>query len=306
VSVLLLCRAEPLERWHDAIVQALPSERVYTRAQDTNAAQIEVVIADAPPRESLGRFANLRLIQSLWMGVDGWLNDATVPTSVPLARMLDPSMVTAMIESATAHVLHAHLHHDDMRRQQSERTWREFFNPLARERRVGILGMGNLGAAVARALTRLGFRVNAWSRAQKPIDGVRWFGTLDEFLSASEIVVCLLPLTGATRGIANAKFFAAMRADSVFINLGRGAHVIEDDLLAALDRGKPRHAILDVFANEPLPSEHAFWSHPRITVTPHSASMANPVTAAAFVAENVRRLRAGEALLGAVDRDAGY
>jgi glyoxylate/hydroxypyruvate reductase A len=214
-----------------------------------------------------------------------------------------------MTETVLAHVLHVHLQHDDMRRQQSAQHWEEFYNPVAVKRSVGILGLGSLGAVTARALANLGFRVSGWSRRAKSIDGVRCYAgaeNLGEFLAASEIFVCLLPLTRATRGIANAEFFQCMRPGSVFINLGRGAHVVERDLLQALDQGHLRHAILDVFENEPLPREHRFWTHPRVTVSPHSASMANPDSASEFVAENLRRLREGESLLGIVDRAAEY
>ncbi len=309
MNLLLLCRAEPLSRWQQPLAQRLQRDHLSVDLARCASDTIDVVIADSPPQGVWKQFPNLKLIQSLWMGVDRWLHDPSLPPDVPIARMIDPDMVTAMIETVIAHVMHVHLHHDDMRRQQSERRWEEFYNPVAAKRSVGILGLGTLGSAVARALHALGFQVHGWSRTPKSLAHARCYAgaqQLGEFLAESEIVVCLLPLTSLTRGIANTSFFRQMRAGSVFINVGRGAHVVEADLLAALDAGHLRHAVLDVFEQEPLPRAHRFWSHPRVTVTPHSASMANPETASDFVAENLRRLRAAEPLLGLVDRAAQY
>jgi glyoxylate/hydroxypyruvate reductase A len=309
MNLLLLCRAEPLSRWQQPLTQRLPHDRLIVEATHSAPGSIDVVIADSPPQGIWKQFPNLKLIQSLWMGVDRWLHDPSLPAHVPIARMIDPNMVTAMTETVVAHVLHVHLHHDDMRRQQSERRWEEFYNPVAAKRSVGILGLGSLGAAAARALTDLGFRVSGWSRRPKSLDAVRCYAgaeQLGDFLAVSEILVCLLPLTRATRGIANAGFFRQMPSGAVFINVGRGAHVVEADLLHALDSGHLRHAILDVFEQEPLPREHRFWTHSRVTVSPHSASMANPESASDFVAENLRRLRVGEPLLGIVDRAEEY
>lgn len=309
MNLLLLCRAEPLSRWQQPLTQRLQHDRLIVDAAQCAPESIDAVIADSPPQGIWQQFPNLRLIQSLWMGVDRWLNDPSLPAHVPVARMIDPDMVTAMTETVLAHVLHVHLRHDDMRRQQSEGHWEEIYNPVAAKRTVGIMGLGSLGTVASRALTNLGFAVSGWSRRPKILDGVRCYaGTeqLAEFLAANEILVCLLPLTRATRGIVNAEFLRRMRPGSVFINLGRGAHVVESDLLQALDHGHLRHAILDVFEHEPLPREHRFWTHPRVSVSPHSASMANPESASDFVAENLRRLRAGQPLLGIVDRAAEY
>ncbi len=308
-SILVLCHAEPLSRWRAALTQALPSDRLCFELAGVAPREVNVVISDLPPKGIWRDFTQLRFIQSLWVGVDRWLDDPSLPRHVPIARMVDPSMVAGMTESVVAHVLHAHLCHDVMRRQQAHKIWRELFNPTAAERSVGIMGMGSLGSTAARALVSLGFRVNGWSRREKSLAGVRCFAgkeRLAEFLQLSEIVVCLLPLTDETRGIADASLFAAMPPQSVFIGLGRGAQIVERDLLDALAAGRLRHAILDVFPNEPLPPEHAFWTHEHVTVSPHCASMASVTTGARFIAQNIERLRRGEEPLGLVDRVAGY
>jgi glyoxylate/hydroxypyruvate reductase len=308
-NILVLCTVEPAERWREPLRRALPDDDLYFDAAEVASEQVDIVISDSPPQGVWRQFSRLRMIQSLWMGVDRWLDDASLPANVPVTRMIDPGMVTAMTETVLAHVLHAHLRHDVMRRQQTQQRWRELFNPVAAQRSVGIMGLGNLGTAAGRALAALNFQMQGWSRTRKDLPDVRCFAGESElaaFLAASEIVVCLLPLTTATRGIANAEFFGRMREHSVFVSLGRGPQVVEAALLAALEAGRVRHAILDVFMEEPLPPAHPFWTHPRVTVTPHCASMAQPESGAQFVAENINRLRAGEALLGVVDPVAGY
>lgn len=308
-NILVQCRVEPVSRWQGLLPALLPEDRFHFDPAALGLDGADVLIADLPPKNMAAQSSNLKLIQSLWMGVDRWLGEDALPADVPIARMIDPSMVASMTESVLAHVLHAHLHHDDMRRQQSEGKWDEFYIAPAASRSVGVMGLGALGGAAVQALRQVGFRVHGWSRTEKNIEGVQCHHgdqALPAFLAASEILACLLPLTPATTNLMNAKRFAQMRPGSVFISLGRGKQVVEQDLLHALDNGHLRHAIMDVFEHEPLAPDSVFWHHPRITVTPHCAAFANPDTAAQFIADNVNRLRRGEALLGVVDRTARY
>jgi glyoxylate/hydroxypyruvate reductase len=307
--IAFVSNAESVERWAEPLGAALPEDALYFEVDAVTPDEVDVVLTAAPPPGALAPYTRLKLIQSIWMGVETLVVDPTLPSGVPLARMIDPSMTRAMVESAAAHVLNAHLRLDDLARQQREARWRLLRNPTTDRRTVGILGLGELGRAVAATLLQLGFRVRGWSRTPKKVEGVESFAghpELPGFLAGCEILVLLIPLTPQTKGMIDASFLARLPDGAVLINLARGGHVRDDDLLAALDSGRLRHAVLDVFNVEPLPPGHRFWSHARVTVTPHVAALTNPQTAAGFVAENLRRLASGEPLLGLVDRTRGY
>jgi glyoxylate/hydroxypyruvate reductase len=307
--VAFISVAESAERWAKPLRAALPEDALYFEAGAIPPEEVDVVLTAAPPPGALAPYTRLKLIQSIWMGVETLAVDPTLPRDVPLARMIDPSMTRAMVESAAAHVLNAHLHLDDLARQQRGSRWKLLRSPTTDQRTVGILGMGELGRAVAGTLMQLGFRVRGWSRTPREVEGVESFAgdtALPGFLAGCEILVVLIPLTPQTAGIIDASFLARLPDGAVLINLARGGLVRDDDLLSALDSGRLRHAVLDVFNVEPLPPGHCFWSHARVTVTPHVAALTNPQTAAEFVAENLRRLASGEPLLGLVDRTRGY
>jgi glyoxylate/hydroxypyruvate reductase A len=308
-NILFLSSVETARRWQVPLSDALAGERLFWSPDDIDPSEVHIVLTALPAPGALAPFRSLKLIQSLWMGVETLLADATLPRDVPLARMIEPHMTRSMVESVLAHVLAAHLQLDEYARFQREARWKMLRSPLAGERSVGILGLGELGQASCATLHALGFRVAGWSRTPRRVENVECFAgatARDAFLRLSEILVVLLPLTPETRGLIDARFLAQLPDGAVLINLARGPLVNDDDLLAALDAGRLRHAVLDVFNAEPLPPAHRYWSHPRVTVTPHIAALTNPRTAAAFVAENVRRLRAREPLLGLVDRARGY
>jgi len=308
-NILFLSGEETVRRWQAPLAEALSGERLCWSPDALDPDAVDIVLTAVPEPGALARYRSLKLIQSLWMGVETLVADPTLPRDVPLARMIDPEMTRSMVESVLAHVLVAHLQLDEYARFQREARWKMLRGPIAAARRVGIVGLGELGRAACAALLGLGFQIAGWSRTSRRVEGVECFAgaaARDAFLRRSEILVVLLPLTPETRGLIDARFLAQLPDGAVLINLARGALVNDDDLLAALDAGRLRHAVLDVFNTEPLPSGHRYWAHPRVTVTPHIAALTNPTTAAAFVAENVRRLRAGEPLLGIVDRSRGY
>jgi glyoxylate/hydroxypyruvate reductase len=297
------------ERWKTELARHIPDLdfRVYPEIGDP--AEIAMALVWKPPHGVLASLPNLRLIASLGAGVDHILEDPGVPRHVPLMRLVDPHMVAAMSEYVLAQVLRLHRQELDYLGQQRDAVWKELRQPNAGERRVGILGLGQFGADAALKLRALGFDVAGWSRSPKAIDGIASFhgeASFAPFLARSEIVVCLLPLTPATESILNARTFALMPRGGMIVNIGRGGHLAEDDLLAALDRGQIGGAVLDVFRSEPLPADHPFWCHPRIIVTPHVAAATNPPTAAAIVADNVKRLRGGLPLLHLVDPALQY
>jgi glyoxylate/hydroxypyruvate reductase A len=308
-NILFLSSEEAVRRWQAPLAKALPGERLFWLPGDVDPTAVDIVLTEVPPPGALTPYGSLKLIQSLWMGVETLLADATLPPDVPLARMIEPHMTRSMVESVLAHVLSAHLQFDEYARFQHQARWKMLQSPIAEKRRVGILGLGELGRAACAALRGLGFQLAGWSRTPRRVEGVECFAGAagrDAFLRRSEILVVLLPLTPETRGLIDARFLAQLPDGAVLINLARGALVEDDDLLNALDAGRLRHAVLDVFNVEPLPPEHRYWSHPRVSVTPHIAALTDPKTASAFVAENVRRMRAGEPLLGIVDRERGY
>ncbi len=271
-------------------------------------AEIEVALVWRPPPGLLARLPRLRLIQALSAGVDALLADPTLP-DVPLCRMVDASLTTTMVEFVTTVVLFFHRDLDHYARQQRAAIWRQRAPQPAAATRVGLMGLGVLGRAVAERLTGLGFTVRGWSRTRHALEGVTTFAGADglaPFLGGCDILICLLPLTPATEGILDARLFAALPPGAVVVNVGRGRHLVAQDLLDALDCGRLRAAWLDVFADEPLPPDHPFWRHPRIHLTPHVAAWTHPESAADVVVDNLRRLEAGAPLRHRVDRTRGY
>jgi glyoxylate/hydroxypyruvate reductase A len=296
------------EDWAAALLTELPDLDLRSWPEVGDPADIDVALVWHPPRGELAGYPNLRAILSLGAGVDGILADPGLP-DVPLVRMLDPGLTAGMTEYVTAATLRYHRNLDVYGRTQATGRWVPRTAPAAEDRRVGVLGLGELGGDAARAFARLGFDTEGWSRTPKQIEGVRCrHGPegLDALLARTEILVCLLPLTEATADILDARLFARLPQGACVINVARGGHLVENDLLAALDSGRLAGATLDVFRTEPLPPDHPFWRHERILVTPHVASMTPPRSAARLVAANIRRLRAGAPLEGLVDRRRGY
>jgi glyoxylate/hydroxypyruvate reductase A len=297
------------DKWQSVLAPLMPDLTFLPWQDVTDPAAVDAVLCWMPPEGWLASLPNLKLVHSLGAGVDHLLLDKKYPAHVPLVRLVDPQMTRSMTESVTFQVLRLHLQAPTYRRQQTAAVWEPLPQPSAPERRVGILGLGELGTAAATALAGLGFDVAGWSRSPKTLDGVTCFSGDDgfqAFLARTEILVCLLPLTPATEGILSAAAFARMPRGAGIINVGRGRHLVEADLLAALDSGQLSEAVLDVFPKEPLDPAHPFWAHERIVVTPHVAALTNPVTASLVVAENLRRLMRGETWPDRVDLASGY
>ncbi|PMR73341.1 2-hydroxyacid dehydrogenase [Billgrantia endophytica] len=260
------------------------------------------------PVDALERFANLEIVFSLGAGIDQF-DLAAIPSHVPLVRMQEPGIVATMQEYVAMAVLALHRDLIDYLGQQRMGIWKPRRVRPAAYRSVGILGLGQLGAAVAERLSGLGFPCRGWSRTPRQLAGVTCYAgesALGDFLAGSEILVCLLPLTERTRGILDATLFERLPRGACLVNVGRGAHLIDADLLQALDRGQLSAAVLDVCDPEPPPADHPLWHHPRILLTPHVASMTQPESAVAMVLDNIARHRAGREMVGVVDRRRGY
>jgi len=301
VKILFASETEKAEFWLPLLREALPRDTFVTEETD-----VDIALVATPPAGTLGRLKGVKLIQSLWMGVEKLLADPGLPKGVPIARLIDPGMVGAMSESVLAHILDWHRHHYRYRAQQAERQWRRRRQYLPSDRTIGILGLGELGTDAARKLRALGFRIAGFSRRPKQIEGVQSFTDLQEMLKVSDAVVCLLPLTAQTRSILNARTLGLVREHGCLINLARGGHVVMDDLVRLLDSGHLAHAYLDVFDTEPLPASDSLWRHPGVSITPHSAALTDPRTAVPKIVENVERVRRGETPHHLVDFAAGY
>ena len=266
-----------------------------------------IVYAPSQPIRDFGPYTRLRAVLSLWAGVEKIAGNPTL--RVPLARMVDEEGLTqGMVEWVTGHVLRHHLGMDAHIVNPGHR-WDPQPPPLARDRPVTILGLGQLGGACARALRHLGFPVTGWSRREKRISGISSLHgdeSLPRALNGAQVLVLLLPLTPQTESLIDAHALARLAPGAVVLNPGRGALIDDTALIDALDSGHLSHATLDVFREEPLPPDHRFWAHPRVTVTPHVASETRPESAARVIVENIRRGQAGKPLLHLVDPHAGY
>jgi glyoxylate/hydroxypyruvate reductase A len=309
MSILFASAHDNARPWLDELRSQMPDRAVRVWPDLPDPAAIDYALVWKPKPGLLATLPNLRVIFSLGAGVDALLRDPDLPDR-PLVRMVEPALTEGMTEYVCQHVLRWHRDAPMYERQQRDRVWRqEAVQTLARERRVGLLGLGALGSDAAAALTALRFDVAGWSRTPKELPGVACFhgeAQLDAFLARTDILVCLLPLTPDTAGILNAGLFARLPRGAVVINAARGQHLVEADLLAALDSGQISGATLDVFHQEPLPADHPFWTHPQVTVTPHIAAITQARTAVAQVVEGIRQFEAGRPLANLVDRARGY
>lgn len=271
-------------------------------------ADVHYLAAWEPPADLATRFPDLRLLLSTGAGVDQF-DFSALPAGLPVVRMVEPGIVSGMVEYVTHAVLDLHRDMPAYRRAQQHRQWQVVPVRPASDCRVGVLGLGSLGQAVLEKLVSFGFDCAGWSRTRHDVPGVACHAganEFDAFLARTDILVCLLPLTDATRGLLNAALFAKLPKGASLVHVGRGPQLVASDLLQALDDGRLAEAALDVTDPEPLPPEHALWSHPRVRITPHIASMTQPQTAARVAIDNVRRFVRGEPLVGLVDRQRGY
>ena len=330
--------------WAAALHQALPGHTLHLARSPTVDPLIDAAIVANPAPGSLAGLPGLRLIQSLWAGVDRLLADATLPPGVAIARMVDPAMTAAMAETALWATLALHRGFFNYAHQQQAALWRPLPQCRADEWPVLVLGFGQMGRAVALRLAQQGYPVTAWRRgaaagpaaadglpaataarstadvmaalpvalpAERPaaltgVTVVSGGAAPAHALAQARTVINMLPLTPDTRGLIDAGWLAGLRRGAGLVNLARGAHVVDADLLAALDSGQLGHAVLDVFATEPLQAGHRYWQHRQVTVLPHAAALTDLRSAAALVARNIDALAAGRPLHHRVVREAGY
>ena len=297
--------------WTDPLTSYAPWLKVYIHGQDEYAAEdIDYALGFRPPPGFFKTLPKVKAIFSLGAGVDGFLADPDFPKHIPLVRFVDHTMSREMTHYVVLHTLLFHRTQRVFDAAQKEKQWRQAFPPRrTEETRIGILGLGEIGTMAAEQLARLDFPVAGWSRTKKTVPGIKSFAgdaELGAFLAQSDILVCLLPLTPATRHILNEKTFAQLPQGAFVINAARGGHLVEGDLIAALDSGHLAGAALDVFETEPLPATSPIWTHPKITVTPHVAAMTDPRVASRYVADAIAAHLKGGKLDNLVDFARGY
>ena len=272
-----------------------------------NKDDIECVIVWKHDEGVLNEFPNLKLIASYGAGVENILSDPALPEGVPITRFIDDTLSGQMAEFVLAAILNHRLHLTFYREQQAASHWqgKDFLD----EKNVTILGLGELGSTTAKLLNQNGYQVSGWSRSEKKIDGVKSYFSneqLEESILNADFVVCLLPLTSETHHILNSDLFKVMKKGAFLINVGRGDHLNENDLMDALYEGHLSGALLDVFSTEPLPQDHPFWKHPKIYITPHISSPTDKAKVARQILDNYYRLQSGSTLINQVDRQRSY
>ena len=295
-------------QWAEIFARELPQLPFRIWPDIGDPLQVRFLAAWEPPANIRAVFPNLEVLFSSGAGVDQF-DLSALPAGLPVVRMIEPGIIAGMVEYVSWAVLALHRDMLQYQRQQRRAQWTPMSVRPAAQCRVGVLGLGSLGQAVLAQLRSFGYDCAGWSHSRHALAGVQCHAGTDElpaFLARTDVLVCLLPLTAETRGFLNAELFAQLPRGAGLVHVGRGPQLVAQDLLSALEQGQLADAVLDVTEPEPLPPEHAFWQHPNIWLTPHTASMTQPHTAAQVVVENLRRFEAGVPMLGLIDRARGY
>ena len=296
------------ECWKNAVSYAFPQITWLTWPNVPSPEKVDAIITWTLPDDAFELFSNVKVIFSVGAGVDQ-LNPASFPSHVRLVRMIDPSIATQMISYVTSAVLMIHRNHFDYANAKQQRRWTPMPVALPSECTIGVMGLGNLGRQVSATLNQLGFNLRGWSRSPKSLANVTTFSgndALGEFLSQCNILICLLPLTEDTKGLLNYTTLSQLPQGAALINVGRGDHLVERDLITMLNTQHIKHAVLDVVSQEPLPESHPFWQHPNIHITPHIASATREHSAAQQLVSNIDGWLNGKAINGEVSLHQGY
>jgi glyoxylate/hydroxypyruvate reductase A len=309
MAILLISSPQRVTAWRQALADIFPDEEVRDGLEFGDGADIDIVVMGPPIDGLFARLPNLKLVISQRAGIDDLIADPDLAPDAAVCRAQDPTGDRMLDDYALLLTLFHHRNMPDFLAANATAEWIRPDVLLAKDRRVGVMGLGVLGLSVARRLSDADFAVAGWSRTPRVEAGMECFhgpDQLDAFLARTEILVNMLAVTPETTDIINATNLAKLPKGAAIINLARGEHVVESDLIAAIDSGHIDSATLDVFRTEPLPTDHPFWKHPRITVMPHTARRPHPESLTAGIVENIRRFRAGEPLLLEADRTLGY
>jgi glyoxylate/hydroxypyruvate reductase A len=306
----LLYKADPARapHWQTLFAEHAPDIEWRAWPDIGNPEEVEYLAAWQAPDDLTQLLPNLKVLFALSAGVDQ-LDLSRLPADLPVVRLLDPGITRGMCEYATWAVLSLHRDMVRYREQQAARRWQAHLLQPAENRRVGVMGLGTQAQQILATLAPFGFALSGWARSVHEIEGVDCFAgqaQLSAFLGQCDILLCVLPLTEQTEGILDRNLFALLPRGAGLINMGRGGHLVEGDLLEALESGQLGGAILDVLQVEPAAADHPFWGHPQVVLTPHVAAMTQPASAFGVLLENIRRFERGERMVGQIDRNRGY
>lgn len=306
INALIAAKAWSPLPWKQGLEEKASFGTIDIWPEMSNLNAIEALFVWKPLDEGVvAQLPNLKWISSLGAGVDHLMNDPQIPQHIPITRIVDPWLTRDMTNYVIMGILIHQRSMDEHKLNQQQKEWNRLsYHPL----KIGVLGLGALGSHLAKQLVNLGFEVLGYSRTRKHIEGVKSFDQyeMNAFLAEPDVLVNLLPITSQTVDLLDADFFRKIKSGAYLINVARGNHVVDKDLLTALNQGQICGALLDVFREEPLPKEHSFWSHPKIKITPHVASVTSPESAMNLLEENAKRLMKGQPLLHRVDRELGY
>jgi len=308
MSILLISKTRDMKPFRDALLDLDNNLDVDIWPGIKSNERVNFAVAWNHPKNQFSNFPNLRVISSLGAGVDHLLDDESIGKHVVLTRVVAPKLTEQMCDYATMTILNMIRHTQKYTYQQEKAEWNPINHFSKENLNIGIMGLGQLGKRVAMRLINNGFKVSGWSKSEKSIPEVRTFKDkeLDSFLATTNVLVCLLPLTSDTEGILDLNIFKNLAKPSFLLNVARGEHLVEEDLIYALDMNLLNHATLDVFQKEPLPDSHPFWGRDRITITPHIASLTDPAESAELILDNYKRMLSGQKLLNTVDLDKEY
>lgn len=309
MAMILINPWRDVTPWVKALKEERPDLDLRVYPDDSNKDEVEFALVWNHPMGVFKEYPNLKCISSMGAGVDHVLKDPELPESAQVTRVTDEYLTRDMADFTIALIMNHLRGLSFYKVREASQEWKPKSYLRISDVRVGVMGVGVLGAHVASQLYEMGFQVNGWASSEKDIEGVKVFAgnnSLDSFLSQSDILVCLLPLTKETENILNKENFEKLPQNAFIINVARGGHLVEDDLIEMIDSGYLSGASLDVFREEPLPKEHPFWSHPKINVTPHIASVTDPLSVVPLILENYDRARNNKTLLNVVSRQKGY
>ena len=309
MALLLIRNDKNYKTWLSAIKKIDPDFPVFTPENLKNKNDIKMILTWKAPHGSFENYPNVEVIGSLGAGVDHLFEDPSLPENIKMTRIVDENLIGDMQEFVLALTLNDCKNLKTYTKFQQEHSWKPIPYKRVANVTVGIMGLGVLGEAVAKTLHQTGFKLTGWANSKKDFEGLKSFAgdaELDNFLATAEILVCLLPLTEKTKGILNKKLFDKLPEDAYLINVARGGHLVDDDLLNALKNEKLSGAALDVFNTEPLPEDHPFWKNDKILITPHTASKSDPASIADQIVDNYNRLQNGEELKNTVSRAKNY
>ncbi|MCW9708606.1 2-hydroxyacid dehydrogenase [Fodinibius salsisoli] len=309
MSLLLVSPNRDMSSWKHAIKDVDPNIDIDTWPAIEDKEKVQFAVCWNHPSHLLDSFPNLKAVSSLGAGVDHLLSDESLPQSVDICRIVSPSLIQQMKEYVLGCVINIRRNFIHYIRQKDQQEWKVHHHANLAGLSIGIMGLGEIGRPVAQQLTEIGYDVSGWSRATKDIANVDCYAGPDQlssFLEKTQLLICLLPLTKETEGILDLELFKQLKPNSWIINVARGEHLVDEDLIYALDSNILQGAWLDVFSQEPLPGKHAFWNRSNIMLTPHIASITQPDDAADQIVDNYKRALSGLELNHTVDRERGY